>query len=90
MIRFRPEHEKEEAEKLGLGIITGSTFTLKQNLQDDIKNICMPRATTKEVTGIVTHVSRILQRKKMENISDKFRSTHLGGKLLEILASAGK
>lgn len=57
MILFRQENEKEEAEKQGLGFITGLTFTPKQYLHDDLIYICVPRAATKQVVGFVTHVS---------------------------------
>lgn len=56
---FRPEKEVEVAEKHGLGIMTGSTFTIKHALRDNIRNICVPRATQTEVIGTITHVSKI-------------------------------
>lgn len=46
------------AEKFGLGVATGCTFTMKEALRDDIKQICIPKASEIDVTGIITHVSR--------------------------------
>lgn len=45
------------AEKVGLGISTGSTFTLKKDLRDEISSICIPNITKKEMIGTITHVS---------------------------------
>lgn len=52
----RPETEKFIAEKFGIGIMNGSTFTLKEHLRDDIEKMCMPKIMQKEIKGIVTHV----------------------------------
>lgn len=45
------------AEELGIGIMTGSTFLLKEKVRDDVDNMCIPNALVKEVRGFVTHVS---------------------------------
>ncbi|XP_055295310.1 probable ATP-dependent RNA helicase spindle-E [Sitodiplosis mosellana] len=53
---MKPEKERELAENLGLGIMTGSTFTLKKHLRDEIGTICIPNASKKRVTGAITHI----------------------------------
>lgn len=52
----RTDAEKTIAEKFGIGVSTGSTFTLKENLRDDIGKMCLPSIKVKEMKGIITHV----------------------------------
>lgn len=59
-VLFRPDHEKYIAEKFGLGIATGSTFTLKEQVRDDIEKMCLPSLAQNEMNGIVTQVSHTL------------------------------
>lgn len=56
IISNRPETERDVAEKFGIGVPTGSTFTLKENFRDDIKKMCLPSIKVKEMKGIITHV----------------------------------
>lgn len=53
------EHERYVAEKHGLGVMTGSSFQLKEYIRDDLHKICIPRAGDKEVIGRITHVSSV-------------------------------
>lgn len=55
-LEFRPEAEKYIAEKFGIGVNTGSTFTLKEHLRDDIQKMCLPKIMQNEIKGIITHV----------------------------------
>lgn len=52
----RPETEKLIAEKFGLGVMTGSTFTLKEHIRDDIQRMCLPKISQNKIKGIITHV----------------------------------
>lgn len=54
---FRRDKEIEMAEELGLGVMTGSVFTMKKPIRDEITTICIPNASKKEVVGVITHVS---------------------------------
>lgn len=58
LILIRPDNEKHIAEKLGIGVVTGSTFTLKEHLRDDIAKMCLPNIAQNEMKGIITLVSR--------------------------------
>lgn len=47
------------AEEYGIGFVTGSTFTLKEKMREDIDLLSIPKIVEKEVVGTVTHVSCI-------------------------------
>lgn len=57
MVIFSPGPERAMAEKLGIGVITGMTFTLKEPIRDNVRDICIPNASKKDIAGIITHVS---------------------------------
>lgn len=57
LVIFSPGPEKAIAEKLGIGVITGWTFTLKHPPRDNVRDICIPNASKKDIMGIITHVS---------------------------------
>lgn len=88
---FRPEKEIELAEELGLGIWTGTTFTLKKSIRDEISTICIPNASKKEVIGVITHVSldKILSKLTKINLINMFpHFSYIDRKLFEILVPA--
>lgn len=55
----RPHKEKELAEKFGIGVVAGSTFTLNEQSRDDIQKMCLPNIGQKQMKGIITHVSHV-------------------------------
>lgn len=54
---YRLDKEKYLAEELGIGIMAGSSFITKRCMRERIRDMCIPNALVKELTGSVTHVS---------------------------------
>lgn len=71
-IIFRPETERYIAEKFGIGVMTDSTFTLKEHLRDDIHKMCLPKIMQNEIKGIITHVKWVFFDKKSHQKLIKF------------------
>lgn len=57
---FSPKEALEMAEHCGLGFVERGVFVPKKRVQRNIDMIAIPRASTKEVYGRVTYVSRLL------------------------------
>ncbi|XP_055302653.1 probable ATP-dependent RNA helicase spindle-E [Sitodiplosis mosellana] len=53
---MKPDREKQVAEKMGLGFMETDSFIFKGSCCGEIRNICIPKTTEKEVMGTVTHV----------------------------------
>lgn len=49
------------AEKLGIGIVDGTTFKSKDRLRDEIRDLCIPKTLVKEIIGTITHVRKIFR-----------------------------
>lgn len=54
--------EKMMAERYGIGVMIDSTFTFKGFVQDDIRDICIPKTNEKVLIGTISHVSVSLSK----------------------------